>query len=35
QLGWQPQVSFTQLLENMVTTDLENLQSGKIAPIGQ
>ncbi|NES99800.1 MAG: GDP-mannose 4,6-dehydratase [Sphaerospermopsis sp. SIO1G1] len=35
QLGWQPQVSFTQLLENMVTTDLENLQSGKIAPIGK
>ncbi|TAE58547.1 MAG: GDP-mannose 4,6-dehydratase [Nostocales cyanobacterium] len=34
-LGWQPQVSFAQLLEDMVKTDLENLQSGKIAPIGK
>jgi GDPmannose 4,6-dehydratase len=32
-LGWQPQVSFKQLIEKMVQTDLELLQNGKIAPV--
>ena len=31
-LGWEPQVSFEELLEKMVQTDLERLQSGAIAP---
>ncbi len=30
-LGWEPQVSFEELLEKMVKTDLERLQSGAIA----
>ncbi|MEH1873939.1 GDP-mannose 4,6-dehydratase [Nostoc sp.] len=32
-LGWEPQVSFEELLEKMVKTDLERLQSGAIAPL--
>jgi GDPmannose 4,6-dehydratase len=32
-LGWQPQVSFKQLIEKMVQTDLELLQNGKMAPV--
>ncbi len=31
-LGWQPQVSFEQLVETMVRTDLARLESGSIAP---
>jgi GDPmannose 4,6-dehydratase len=31
-LGWEAQVSFEQLLDNMVKTDLHQLQSGKIQP---
>lgn len=31
-LGWEPQVSFNQLLERMVLKDLERLQRGAIAP---
>jgi GDPmannose 4,6-dehydratase len=31
-LGWEPKVSFEQLLEKMVKTDLEGLQSGKVTP---
>jgi GDPmannose 4,6-dehydratase len=31
-LGWQPQVSFEELVQKMVQTDLERLQSGVIAP---
>ncbi|MBE8990931.1 GDP-mannose 4,6-dehydratase [Nostoc sp. LEGE 12450] len=34
-LGWEPQVSFEELLEKMVKTDLERLQSGVIAPLTQ
>ncbi|MBE9107775.1 GDP-mannose 4,6-dehydratase, partial [Nostoc cf. edaphicum LEGE 07299] len=34
-LGWEPQVSFEELLEKMVKTDLERLQSGAIAPLPQ
>ncbi|MDZ8033758.1 GDP-mannose 4,6-dehydratase [Nostoc sp. DedSLP04] len=34
-LGWEPQVSFEELLEKMVKTDLERLQSGAIAPLSQ
>ncbi|HLO87471.1 MAG TPA: GDP-mannose 4,6-dehydratase [Nostocaceae cyanobacterium] len=32
QLHWETKVNFSQLLEKMVTTDLERLQSGKVAP---
>jgi GDPmannose 4,6-dehydratase len=31
-LGWEPKVSFEQLLEKMVNTDLDGLQSGRISP---
>lgn len=31
-LGWEPQVSFEELVQKMVQTDLERLQSGAIAP---
>ncbi|MFK0733641.1 MAG: GDP-mannose 4,6-dehydratase [Gloeotrichia echinulata GP01] len=31
-LGWEPQVSFEELLEKMVITDLERLRSGMISP---
>jgi GDPmannose 4,6-dehydratase len=31
-LGWEPQVSFEDLIEKMVLKDLERLQSGAIAP---
>jgi GDPmannose 4,6-dehydratase len=31
-LGWEPQVSFEQLLEKMVKTDLAQLQTGDIQP---
>lgn len=33
-LGWEPQVSFEQLVETMVKADLERLKTGTIAPIG-
>ncbi len=33
QLGWQPQVSFEDLLAQMVAADLEGLQQGTIAPL--
>jgi GDPmannose 4,6-dehydratase len=33
-LGWEPQVSFEELLEKMVKTDLERLQNGMVAPAG-
>lgn len=29
-LGWEPQVSFEELLEKMLKTDLERLQSGAL-----
>lgn len=32
QLGWQPQVPFTRLIEEMVFSDLEHLKTGAIAP---
>lgn len=31
-LGWEPQVSFEELLEKMVKTDMERLQNGMVAP---
>ncbi|MDX2215322.1 MAG: GDP-mannose 4,6-dehydratase [Oculatellaceae cyanobacterium bins.114] len=31
-LGWQPQVTFASLIEEMVLTDLERLKSGTITP---
>ncbi|MEA5553701.1 GDP-mannose 4,6-dehydratase [Anabaena cylindrica UHCC 0172] len=31
-LGWEPKVSFEQLLEKMVNTDLDKLQSGRVSP---
>ena len=30
---WSPQVTFEQLIENMVQTDLQRLQSGQVALI--
>ncbi|MEL7067335.1 MAG: GDP-mannose 4,6-dehydratase [Cyanobacteria bacterium J06581_3] len=33
-LDWRPQVSFEQLIETMVRSDLEKLASGAIAPLG-
>ncbi len=33
QLGWRPQVSFEDLLAQMVAADLEGLQQGTIAPL--
>jgi GDPmannose 4,6-dehydratase len=32
-LGWEGQISFERLLEQMVQTDIERLQSGKIAQV--
>ncbi|MHC5596666.1 MAG: GDP-mannose 4,6-dehydratase [Nostoc sp.] len=32
-LGWEPQVSFEEILEKMVKADLERLQSGAFAPL--
>lgn len=32
-LNWQPRVSFSQLMEEMVLTDLERLKTGAIAPV--
>jgi len=32
-LNWHPRVSFTQLVEEMVLTDLERLKTGAIAPV--
>ncbi|RCJ37890.1 GDP-mannose 4,6-dehydratase [Nostoc minutum NIES-26] len=32
-LGWEPQVSFEELLEKMVKTDMERLQNGMAAPV--
>ncbi|QSJ15035.1 GDP-mannose 4,6-dehydratase [Nostoc sp. UHCC 0702] len=31
-LGWEPQVSFEELLEKMVKTDMERLQNGLVTP---
>ncbi len=33
-LGWEPQVSFEQLVEKMVQVDLSRLKAGNIAPVG-
>lgn len=33
-LGWEPQVSFEQLIEKMVQADLSRLKAGNIAPVG-
>ena len=33
-LDWQPQVSFEQLIETMVKSDLQRLESGEIGPTG-
>jgi GDPmannose 4,6-dehydratase len=33
-LGWEPQVSFEQLVAQMVETDLQRLKAGTIAPVG-
>ncbi|MGB3297152.1 MAG: GDP-mannose 4,6-dehydratase [Phormidesmis sp.] len=33
-LGWEPQVSFEQLVEKMVQADLDRLKVGAIAPVG-
>jgi GDPmannose 4,6-dehydratase len=33
-LGWQPQVSFEQLIAQMVQADLQRLESGTVAPAG-
>ncbi|MEO1621652.1 MAG: GDP-mannose 4,6-dehydratase [Cyanobacteria bacterium J06632_3] len=33
-LGWTPQVSFEQLVQTMVETDLQRLKAGTVAPIG-
>ncbi|WP_008318452.1 GDP-mannose 4,6-dehydratase [Leptolyngbya sp. PCC 6406] len=32
-LNWQPQVSFEQLIEKMVQTDLARLQAGQVSPL--
>jgi len=33
-LDWQPQVSFEQLIDNMVTADIERVEAGAISPMG-
>ena len=33
-LEWKPQVSFEQLIETMVSADLERIESGSISPMG-
>ncbi|MEM9151701.1 MAG: GDP-mannose 4,6-dehydratase [Cyanobacteria bacterium P01_F01_bin.3] len=33
-LEWEPQVSFEQLIETMVSADLERIESGSISPMG-
>ncbi len=33
-LGWQPKVSFEQLISTMVTTDIRRLKAGEITPAG-
>ena len=33
-LAWEPQVSFEQLVDNMVTADLQRIESGSVSPMG-